>query len=328
MIRFARLAYLGLIGALLVSGHAFSGEKNPSIVENKSAAKGLPGNDLLGNWVGKVTQAGAQPYTVELELWRAAPDVITGTTRYPELRCTGRLSQLSAGSAEVRLHERIAPPSPNCVSTGTMVVARRADGLLSWTWNYLDGKPGAFATLARASAEEGTASAPRPQAPDAKVPPAVPEQEAKGLPSDESANAAIDAGFQRWSSAWMFDRYIPGSARISDRGLKDGTYVIRGVFDFARTGAMHTIPFAAAFSKSKESYVLSNLCYNDVTSGMTDCINPSGNLGGQHAAAMQSRQFLGAVVLLGLVAAMSAAAEEETCVKRYDFFGEPYFYCY
>lgn len=82
-------------------------------------------------------------------------------------------------------------------------------------------------------------------------PPATPET-AEGLPSNESANAAIDAGFKRWSSAWMFDRYIPGSARISDRGLKDDTYVIRGVFDFARMGAKQTIPFAAAFTKPKK----------------------------------------------------------------------------
>src|SRR5918912_340673 len=66
---------------------------------------------------------------------------------------------------------------------------------------------------------------------------------AKTLPTDQAANAAIDAGFRRWSTVWMFDRYMPGSARATDRALKDGTYVVRGVFDFARFGAKLTIPF-------------------------------------------------------------------------------------
>jgi hypothetical protein len=57
---------------------------------------------------------------------------------------------------------------------------------------------------------------------------------------------------------------------------------------------------------------------------MTDCINPNSDLEGQRAAVAQSRQFLGAIVLMGMLAAMS---EEETCVKRYTFFGEPYFVC-
>jgi len=155
----------------------------------------------------------------------------------------------------------------------------------------------------------------------------------KTLPTDAVANAAIDTGFMRWSAAWMFDRYLPGSARATDRGLKDGTYVVRGVFDFARMGAKQTIPFAAAFTKRKdakdgnEDYRLSNLCYNDLSSGMTACIDPGDRrtLEQQQAAVMQSRQVLGSIVLLGVAAALSSGGE--VCVRRTTFFGEEYFEC-
>jgi hypothetical protein len=152
----------------------------------------------------------------------------------------------------------------------------------------------------------------------------TPSQEAaKSIPKDDVANAAIDDGFKQWSSAWMFDRYVPGSARATDRGFKDATYVIRGLFDFVRGGGRLTIPFAASFTNAANGYRLSNLCYNDNTSGMTDCIDPSDKQGQQRAA--QSRQFLGSIVMLGLVSAMSSG---ETCEKRHSWFGETYFYCY
>jgi hypothetical protein len=147
----------------------------------------------------------------------------------------------------------------------------------------------------------------------------------KAIPKDNFANAAIDDGFRRWSSTWMFDRYVPGSAHATDRGFKDSTYIIRGMFDFVRGGARLTIPFAAAFTGAGDAYRLSNLCYNDNTSGMTDCIDP-GN--GIQRAAAQSRQFLGSIVLLGLFAAMTAPDDGQICEKRTPFFGEPYFVCY
>jgi hypothetical protein len=148
----------------------------------------------------------------------------------------------------------------------------------------------------------------------------------KALPTDQAVNAEVDSSFVRWSAAWMFDRYLPSSARATERGLTGDTYVVRGLFDFARSGQKITIPFAAAYKKSNDKYTLSNLCYNDVSSGMTDCINPQDSLEGRRAAVTQSRQLLGAIVLVGLVAAMSDA-QGETCVKRYTFFGEPYFEC-
>jgi hypothetical protein len=146
-----------------------------------------------------------------------------------------------------------------------------------------------------------------------------PAESSKKLPTDDASNAEIDAGFRRWSSGWMFDRYVPGSARATERALKDDTYVIRGMFDFVRGGGRLSIPYAASYSKANDRFLLSNLCYNDTSTGMTDCVNPS------NPGPMQNRQFLGSIVLLGMVAAM---ASDETCVKRYTFFGSAYLECY
>ncbi len=148
----------------------------------------------------------------------------------------------------------------------------------------------------------------------------------KTLPTDENANAEVDAAFNKWSSTWIFDKYLPGSAHTTERGFKDGTYVVRGLFDFARSGTKLTIPFAAAYTKTKDQFELSNLCYNDTSSGTTDCINPNSNLDDQRAAAMQSRQLLGSIVLLGLVGALSDN-NREVCVERITMFGERYFEC-
>lgn len=180
----------------------------------------------------------------------------------------------------------------------------------------------AFVVCALVVSTGALAQAATPRPANKSSPPAA---DAKQLPTDDAAMAEVDTAFKQWSSAWMFDRYVPGSARATERGLKDQTYVVRGMFDFARSGSKLTIPFAAAYTKPKDRFVLSNLCYNDVSTGMTDCINPTESLDGRRAAVAQSRQLMGSIVLLGLVAAM--AAEEETCVKQYTLFGEPYFVC-
>ncbi len=157
------------------------------------------------------------------------------------------------------------------------------------------------------------------------APSGAPDEATKNLPDDNAANGAIDMGFRQWSSGWMFDRYIPGSARAADRAFRNGTYLIRGVFTFVRMGRPITIPYAAAFTDPGGGYRLSNLCYNDISSGMTDCIDPSDPRDRQRSA-MRSRQFLGAVVMVGMAAAMASGGE--VCEKRYSMFGAPYVYCY
>ena len=149
---------------------------------------------------------------------------------------------------------------------------------------------------------------------------------ARKLPADRVANAEIDAGFINWSAAWMFDRYVPGSSRVTDRGLTGETYVVRGLFDFYRSGQKITIPFAAAYKSVDGAYAMSNLCYNDLSTTMTDCINPSDNLEGRRAGVAQSRQLLGSIVLLGLAAAMTQS-DGDVCYKRYTIFGELYVEC-
>jgi outer membrane murein-binding lipoprotein Lpp len=113
----------------------------------------------------------------------------------------------------------------------------------------------------------------------------------RSMPNVEFTNTEIDNGFKRWESAWWVDQYIPNSARVINRGLKDGTYIVRGDFGFVRGGSSHTIPFAAAFTQSLQGYRLANLCYNDQTSGMTACIDPTP----EEIAKARSVKFLGLV---------------------------------
>lgn len=157
---------------------------------------------------------------------------------------------------------------------------------------------------------------------DAKDPPQV---DPKLLPADAAALAEVDNAFKRWGATWMFDRYLPGTVRATERGLSGETYMLRGTFDFARSGQRITIPFAAAYARTADRYLLAKLCYNDVSSGMTDCINPGTSLEARQAAAAQSRQLMGAIVLLGVAAALTS--QDETCVKRYNIFGDVYFEC-
>lgn len=158
--------------------------------------------------------------------------------------------------------------------------------------------------------------------PDAQ---AAPNVDPKLLPADAAALAEVDDAFRRWGATWMFDRYLPGSVRATERGLSGETYMLRGMFDFARSGQRITIPFAAAYARAANRFVLAKLCYNDVSSGMTDCIHPGTSLEARQAAAAQSRQLMGAIVLLGVAAALTS--QDETCVKRENIFGDVYFEC-
>lgn len=154
---------------------------------------------------------------------------------------------------------------------------------------------------------------------------AAPELDPKLLPADGAALAEVHNAFKRRGATWMFDRYLPGSVRATERGLTGETYMLRGTFDFARSGQRITIPFAAAYARSQDRFTLAKLCYNDVSSGMTDCINPGSSMEARQAAAAQSQQLMGAIVPMGLAAALTSA--DETCVKRQNLFGDVYFEC-
>jgi hypothetical protein len=267
-------------------------------------------------WNFKNGRSGDGPYGVTIEHW--TPDSVV-------LNRADAPNQWFPQGLRAKITGRMSPDHTELV-----------DGKITWTF----GQRGTYdcrvtwgSALNDIPGQDGPASPPAAAPPIAAPPaaanspaPAGPQNGAskqsesnKSLPSDAVTNAEIDAGFRRWSAAWMFDRYVPGSARATDRALKSDTYVIRGLFDFVRGGGKLTIPFAASYAKTKDAFALSNLCYNDTSTGMTDCINPN------NAAALQSRQFLGSIVLLGMVAAMSS---DQTCVKRYTLFGSAYLECY
>lgn len=137
--------------------------------------------------------------------------------------------------------------------------------------------------------------------------------EHSGKPNADFTNVEVDNGFRRWSTAWWMDQYIPNSAQVRDGGFKNGTYVVNGEFSFAREGQTHTIPFAAAFSQISKGYRLSNLCYNDITSGMTDCIDPTD----QAIAQAQSKSFLGQVLAEGLVGMLESSDDADNADEEY-----------
>lgn len=118
-------------------------------------------------------------------------------------------------------------------------------------------------------------------------------------PGDLAAmTGAINAAFMQWSRQWVWDRYIPDSTSISEDRLKNGVYLLRGTFRFTRGGSIIEIPYASAIQGSSPNWTVASLCYNDTSSGITDCANSGTSAG--------ARQFMGAVVLAGVMSALSS----------------------
>lgn len=127
---------------------------------------------------------------------------------------------------------------------------------------------------------------------------AAPTTTKTSTPSDLPViNKAVDGAFIQWSRLWAWDKYIPGSTQIEEGTVENGVNVIRGTFKFSRGQSIGTIPFASALQKQGADWIVSSLCYNDTTSGMTDCANS-----GTSAA---TREFMSAVIVGGLLSAMS-----------------------
>lgn len=136
----------------------------------------------------------------------------------------------------------------------------------------------------------------------------VPAQPGKSAP-DAVSNAVmgksdlpvigkiVDGAFTQWSTQWLWDRYIPDSVQITEDQAKNGVTLVRGTFRFARGPSVATIPFASTLQKQKSNWIVTNLCYNDTTSGMTDCANSGISAG--------ARSFMGMAILGGLMAAIS-----------------------
>lgn len=69
----------------------------------------------LGEWTGPITQAGAQPYTVVLNLEYDGGTVI-GTSDYPELQCAGRLGDASLDGSTLSIVETITVGTEHCIT--------------------------------------------------------------------------------------------------------------------------------------------------------------------------------------------------------------------
>lgn len=138
--------------------------------------------------------------------------------------------------------------------------------------------------------------------------------------ADEAAgiDRAVDLLFARWSQNWFTDRYVRGSAHGLELTAKSDEYLVKGTFSFTRYGSTATIPFASTLKRIGE-FAVTNLCYNDTTSGMTDCTSS-----GQSSA---SSRMMGAIIVGGIVAGIgnsTAAAEtkQKSCYTTADY-GEP-----
>ena len=122
--------------------------------------------------------------------------------------------------------------------------------------------------------------------------------EAAPAPFDASAAVGpINDAFVTWGQSWAMDQYIPNSVRPTEQGAKDGAYYVRGSFKFARFGSVATIPFSSSLKKSRDGYQVISVCYNDTTSGMTDCSNSG--------MSARYRQLMGAIVAVGVLSALS-----------------------
>jgi len=81
----------------------------------------------------------------------------------------------------------------------------------------------------------------------------------------------LNDGFSRWSQTWFTDRYVPNSTRVEEELATATGKIVRGKFSFSRRGNLLTIPFSADVRPVSSSYGIANLCYNDTSTGMTDC---------------------------------------------------------
>ena len=116
-------------------------------------------------------------------------------------------------------------------------------------------------------------------------------------------DGAIDLLFARWAQTWFTDRYIRGSSHTLELAAKGTDYLVRGSFSFTRYGATATIPFASTLTRSG-NFVVTNLCYNDTTSGMTDCTSS-----GRSSA---SSRMMGTVILGGIIAGMTGGNGQDS----------------
>jgi hypothetical protein len=253
--------------------------------------------DVLGNWRGRVTQPGAAPYSVELSVRKGEAGKLVASTVYPELGCRGVLTLVNESSVDLRFLEKIDPQNPRCVSMGHVYLVRAEKGVLAWGWTTPSGALAAQAQLEKVGPVAAGTEASGRIAKDARTPASKIADKPIGKGEIPAVSKAIDGSFVQWAKQWMMDRYIPDSLQITETEAKSGVHLVRGTFRFSRGSGVASIPFASTLRKQDSLWLVSSLCYNDVTTGMTDCANSAISAG--------ARQFLGLAILGGLFAAIS-----------------------
>jgi hypothetical protein len=262
-------------------------------------------DEAQGAWRGKATQTGAAPYTVEMVVEQDGTGKLVGRTSYPELACTGRLALVAESTMDLRFRETIDPPTPRCVTAGHVYLVRSRPGQLRWGWAPPQGPLAANAELSRVETQSA-APALKPQRPQSAATgpersPGSSNPTASRLSPAEATQAVriLDGAFQQWSRLWSIDRYVSGSLRLSESATREAEHLLRGTFTFLRLGGANTIPFSSVFRRVDGNLLLTSLCYNDITSGTTDCL-------GQQDPTTGPRQLMGAIVALGLLAALTS----------------------
>jgi hypothetical protein len=120
-----------------------------------------------GAWSGVGTQRSpAMAYPVSLTLTRPTLDpalgVVVGTVEYPSFPCGGRLGLIAAGEGEVHLAERLTSGLEQCTDQGRVVLARRTDQRLFYTWALPDDPLAVTGQLLRTEGQPATAAPTRP----------------------------------------------------------------------------------------------------------------------------------------------------------------------
>lgn len=113
-------------------------------------------------------------------------------------------------------------------------------------------------------------AAPRPAAalPAAAQAPAPQQAAGDSSQFDDMVNDA----FVKWTSTWYRDRYKFGSAHAAKSECRPTGCTVAGTFSFTRGGALLTIPFSGRLSARGDDYQLTELCYNDTSTGQQDCM--------------------------------------------------------
>src|ERR1019366_4518607 len=100
-------------------------------------ALGDRSSDVVGLWVGRVTQHGPGTtklsYDVEMTVTGKGPRASAGTISYPSLKCAGELQLLSAPGIFQVYRERITVGRKQC-STGATIFATVLGNYMSWRW--------------------------------------------------------------------------------------------------------------------------------------------------------------------------------------------------